>query len=330
MSNRIGVLITNLGTPDAPTARALRPYLAEFLSDTRVVEIPKPLWWLILHGIVLRLRPKRSAKLYQKIWTPAGSPLLINSKNIVTALQQQLSQESSQSLQVVLGMRYGKPSIQQALETLQKADCSKILVLPLFPQYSAATTASVFDAVAAVLKTWRVIPALQMLTHYYDCPAYITAIADSIRQHWQQHGEQQLLLFSFHGLPQRCINLGDPYQQQCQTTATLVAAQLQLPPEKWSVVFQSRFGRAQWLQPYCDITLKSLPTQGIKNVSVICPGFAVDCLETLEEINQLNRELFLQAGGEEFHYIPALNDSTAQINLLKTLIYTHPAEVLNF
>lgn len=319
MSDTIGVLVTNLGTPTAPTTAAVRTYLAEFLSDSRVVEIPRPLWWLILHGIVLRIRPKRSAALYQKIWTPEGSPLLVNSQKLVNALQQKFVIENNNSIKIVLGMRYGQPSIEQALQTLQQANCNKILVLPLFPQYSAATTASVFDAVAKVFRKWRALPELKMLTQYYKHPAYIAAIADSIQQHWQQHGQQHLL-FSFHGLPQRCVELGDPYQQQCLATAQLVVEQLQLPQEKYSVVFQSRFGRAQWLQPYCDKTLQAMPAQGIKNVSVICPGFAVDCLETLEEINQLNREIFLNAGGEIFHYIPALNDSAMQANLLKAII----------
>lgn len=320
MNKTVGVLITNLGTPAAPTAKALKRYLSEFLSDPRVVEIPRLLWLPILHGIILRMRPKHSAALYQKIWTPEGSPLLINSQNLVKALQQQLPPDT---FKIALGMRYGQPSIREALTHLQQANCEEIIVLPLFPQYSAATTASTFDAVAAVLKTWRVVPKLKILTHYFDHPAYITALAESVKQHWQQHGQQDQLLFSFHGLPQRCVELSDPYQQQCLMTARLVAEQLQLPQEKWSVVFQSRFGYAKWLQPYCAETLQNLPGKGIKNVSVICPGFAVDCLETLEEINQLNRNLFLKAGGEKFYYIPCLNDSTAHVGLLKEIIMTN-------
>jgi len=317
MKKPIGILITNLGTPDAPTTSALRRYLNEFLGDPRVVEIPRPLWWLILHGIVLRIRPKRSAALYQKIWTAEGSPLLLNSQNLVKALQQLLPAED---FKVVLGMRYGQPSIKEALSVLRQSGCERIIILPLFPQYSAATTASTFDAIADALKTWRVIPELKMITHYFANAFYISALVESIKQHWQLHGEQDLLLFSFHGLPQRCIDLGDPYQQQCLTTAQLVAEHLQLPQAKWSVVFQSRFGYAQWLKPYCADTLQTLPGKGIKSVSVICPGFAVDCLETLEEINQLNRELFLKAGGEKFFYIPALNDSVVQVDLLAEII----------
>ncbi len=319
MNDTLGVLITNLGTPAAPTAHALRKYLSEFLGDSRVVEIPQPIWWLILHGIILRVRPKRSAELYQKIWTLDGSPLLVNSQKLVNTVQAQLAKEQNQTIKVVLGMRYGQPSLSQALTELQKAGCGKILILPLFPQYAAATTASIFDAVAKIFKKWRVIPELKLLTQYHANPAYITAIAESVRQHWQQHGQQHLL-FSFHGLPQRCVDLGDPYQQQCLNTAQLITKQLELTQEQWSVVFQSRFGRAQWLQPYCDITLQKMPEKGIKNINVICPGFAVDCLETLEEINQLNRELFLKAGGKEFHYIPCLNASELQVNLIKHLI----------
>jgi ferrochelatase len=361
MNEKLGVLLCNLGTPAAPTTKAVRTYLAEFLSDPRVVEIPRWLWLPILHGIILRIRPKRSAALYQKIWTLKGSPLLVHSQNLVKALQQELHNLASTKtkndllrggagepsincaqqfiesrkrqdpappdfkdnklpIQITLGMRYGQPSIEQALTTLQQANCNKILVLPLFPQYSAATTASIFDAVANILKKWRTIPAIQTVTQYYNHPAYIAAIANSIQQHWQQQGQQQHLLFSYHGLPQRCVDLGDPYQQQCLSTAQLVAEQLELIPGHWSVVFQSRFGRAQWLQPYCDKTLQAMPAKGIKSVSVICPGFAVDCLETLEEINQLNRELFLQAGGKEFHYITCLNDSMAQVELLNDII----------
>lgn len=304
-----GILLTNLGTPSAPTAKAVRKYLAEFLWDPRVVEIPRPLWWLILHGVVLRIRPKKSAKLYQQIWTATGSPLLVNSQRLADKLQKQLGDK----FKVALGMRYGEPSIASALEQLRQHKVDRVVVLPLYPQYSAATTASTFDAIAAVLKKWRYVPELNFMQQYFDHPDYIAAIADSIRQ---QYKSDSHLLFSFHGLPKRCTDLGDPYQQQCQTTAQLVAAQLQLSSDKYSVVFQSRFGAAEWIKPYCDETLRNLPKQGIKNVTVVCPGFAVDCLETLEEIAQQNREIFLQAGGENFHYIPALNDSAAHVVML--------------
>lgn len=312
----IGILVTNLGTPASPTASALRKYLAEFLWDPRVVEIPRPLWWLILHGIVLRVRPKKSAQLYQKIWTPEGSPLLANSQKLVNQLNLQLTSLSTE-FKVVLGMRYGNPSIAAALAELKQHDVKQIIVLPLFPQYSAATTASTFDAITETVKNWRYIPSIKFISHYFDHASYIDAMAENIRA---QHNSKHHLLFSFHGLPKRCIELGDPYQQQCQTTAKLIAEKLQLPPEQYSVAFQSRFGYAEWLQPYCDETLRSLPKQGIKRISVVCPGFAVDCLETLEEIAQQNREIFLNAGGETFHYISALNDTDTHAEFLTQLI----------
>lgn len=308
-----GILLANLGTPSAPTRKAVRKYLAEFLWDPRVVEIPRPLWWFILHGIVLRVRPKKSAKLYQQIWTAEGSPLLVYSQRLAVALQRQLQDKAI----VVLGMRYGEPSIENALNQLHEQRVDRIIVLPLYPQYSATTTASIFDAVAAAFKKWRYLPKLDFIQQYFDQPDYIQAITDSI---CQQYNPEHHLIFSFHGLPQRCVELGDPYQQQCQKTAELIAANLQLSKANYSVVFQSRFGAAEWLKPYCDVTLRELPKKGIKQVSVVCPGFAVDCLETLEEIAQQNREIFLQAGGEEFTYIPALNDSVAQVDILKKLI----------
>jgi ferrochelatase len=316
----IGVLLTNLGTPDAPTASAVRRYLTEFLSDSRVVEIPQFLWRPILHGIVLRFRPQRSAKLYQKIWMSEGSPLLVHSQRLAQKIQQELNAKFNKPVTVVLGMRYGNPSIPQALAELQQKNIQQLLVLPLYPQYSAATVGSTFDAVANVIKKWRCVPDLQFISNYYDDANYIAAVGNSIRRHWQQHGQNSHLLFSFHGLPKRCIDLGDPYQQQCQITAKLIADNLQLPQENWSMAFQSRFGRAEWLQPYCDKTLRELPKQGRKNIAVICPGFAVDCLETLEEIAMQNREIFLQAGGKHFAYIPALNDSDDQIRVLLELI----------
>lgn len=308
-----GILLANLGTPSAPTHKAVRKYLAEFLWDPRVVEIPRPLWWFILHGIVLRVRPKKSAKLYQQIWTAEGSPLLVYSQRLVMALQKQLQDKAV----VVLGMRYGEPSIENALNQLHEQRVDRIIVLPLYPQYSATTTASIFDAVAAAFKKWRYLPKLDFVQQYFNQPDYIQAITDSI---CQQYNPEHHLIFSFHGLPQRCVELGDPYQQQCQKTAELIAANLQLSKANYSVVFQSRFGAAEWLKPYCDVTLRELPKQGTKRVSVVCPGFVVDCLETLEEIAQQNREIFLQAGGEEFAYIPALNDSVAQVDILKKLI----------
>lgn len=315
-TNNVGVLLCNVGTPDAPTPAAVRRYLAEFLSDKRVVEIPRLLWWPILHGIILRFRPKKSAALYQKIWTAAGSPLLTYSQQLATLLEQQLN------LPVALGMHYGHPSIQSALENLRTRHVAKLFILPLYPQYSATTTAATFDLVTNVLKQWRVIPEIRMLTDYADDPIYIDALAQSIRsaQTTSSH-----LLFSFHGIPKRNILKGDPYQQRCLLTAQRVAEALQLTPEHYHVSFQSRLGRAEWLQPYTDKTLAALPTLGIKQLQVICPGFAVDCLETLEEIAIQGKKQFLTAGGMEFHYIPALNTCPGQLAVLKNLISKHIA-----
>lgn len=319
----IGILLTNLGTPDAPTAKALRRYLREFLSDPRVVEIPRLLWWIILNLLVLPLRPRRSAKIYQKIWTAEGSPLLSHMQNLADKLNHALIDNFSQPVKLAVGMRYGKPSIAAALKELHQANAQRILVLPLYPQYAAATTGSTFDAISAVLTTWRWVPELHMVNQYADFDAYIKAISNSINNHWQASGKHNHLLFSFHGIPKRSLELGDPYYCYCQKTARLVAEQLGLNSADWTLVFQSRFGRAEWLQPYCDKTLREMPSKGITEVDVICPGFAVDCLETLEEIAIQNRELFLQAGGKAFNYIPALNASDAQVQMLSALIQRH-------
>ena len=315
-----GILLTNLGTPDAPTTPALRRYLAEFLSDPRITEMPRWLWWLILHGIILRVRPSRSAKNYAKIWTEAGSPLFSISKQQQQDLQRALSEKLDSPVMVALGMRYGQPSIAAGLDELRQANAQRIIVLPLYPQYSSSTTGSTFDAIGECLKTWRWIPDLQFISHYHDNAGYIKALADSIQQHWAQHGQPQQLLFSFHGIPQRFFDAGDPYFCECHKTARLVADALQLTDEQWQVVFQSRFGREPWLQPYTDEILKQLPQQGVKHVNVICPGFSADCLETLEEIEQENREYFLQAGGEQYSYIPALNAQPLHIEALTNLV----------
>ena len=324
----IGVLLVNLGTPQKPTKRSVRKYLAEFLSDPRVVEIPRPIWWLILHGFILRTRPKQSAKAYQKIWTDAGSPLLINSQHISEQLQQTLSEKS---VQVVLAMRYGEPSLQSGLHTLKNAGVEHIIVLPLYPQYSVSTTASVFDLLTDELKTWRAIPKLTFINDYHKQPDYINAIVSQIKQHWQNHGRAEKLLFSFHGLPQQMVDKGDPYYEQCQGTVKLVVEQLELPEKEWILCFQSRLGKAAWLQPYTDKTLEKLGKTGCQSVDVICPGFSADCLETLEEINMLNREHFLDAGGQKFSYIPALNSSPQHINALRSIIEQHmPVQTPDF
>ena len=317
----LGVLLTNLGSPEAPTAAAVRRYLAEFLWDPRVVEIPRPLWWLILHGVVLRTRPKRSAHAYQRVWGDEGSPLVAISRRQAAALQPLLEQRCQGPVHVALGMRYGQPSIAAALRQLRDAGARRIVVLPLYPQHSGATTATAFDAVADVLKGWRWMPSLRFIGHYHDDPAYIAALAASIQENWSQHGRAERLLFSFHGMPKRTLLLGDPYHCQCQKTARLVAERLQLAEGQWQLTFQSRFGRAEWLQPYTDKTLQAWAKSGVKQVDVVCPGFAADCLETLEEIAMQNKEDFLAAGGERLHYIPALNERADHLAALADLVF---------
>ncbi len=315
-----GVLLTNLGTPEAPTASALRAYLKEFLWDPRVVEQPRWLWWLVLHGAILNIRPARSAKSYQTVWTDDGSPLLAIGKKQCAALKRALHEKAGDSVHVELAMRYGNPSIKTGLETLREKNCRTIIILPLYPQYSATTTASIFDAVADVLKTWRRVPALHMVDAYHQHPAYIAALADSVRAHWQQHGQSERLLMSFHGIPERYFKAGDPYPCHCRKTASLLRKTLGLDEDKAAISFQSRFGREPWIQPYTDATLKAWGKEGVKSVDVICPGFAADCLETLEEVGCENRDYFLNSGGEQYRYIPALNDSEAHIRALSQIV----------
>jgi ferrochelatase len=318
-----GILLVNLGTPDAPTPHALRRYLDEFLSDPRVTEMPRWLWWLILHGIILRVRPRRSAKNYAKIWTEKGSPLFAISQAQQQALQKVIQQHTNSPIHIALGMRYGQPSIEKALDELRQVHIQRLLILPLYPQYASSTTASVFDAVSDVLKKWRWLPDIRFISHYHDHPDYINALAQCIQRHWQQHGQPDKLLFSFHGIPKRFFTAGDPYHCECHKTARLVAEKLALMQSNWQVVFQSRFGKEEWLKPYTDHTLEALAQAGTKHVDVICPGFSADCLETLEEIDQENRHLFLNAGGKVFHYIPALNDDEMHIQALLSLIMQH-------
>lgn len=318
-SPKVGVLITNLGTPDAPETGALRRYLAEFLSDPRVVEFPRLLWWCVLNFVILRIRPSRSAKAYKKVWTEQGSPLAVYTQAQCLALKEKLQTRYGKDLHVEFAMRYGNPSIAKTLEKLCAKGVTRLFLLPLYPQYSATTTASTFDALAADFKTRRWLPELRFLNTYHDHPAYIEALATSIREHWEQHGRAQQLLFSYHGIPLRYLHAGDPYHCYCHVTSRLVAEKLGLNTDEYQIVFQSRFGREPWLQPYADATLSALPKQGIKSVEVVCPGFAADCLETIEEINMENRQYFLEAGGESFYYIPALNTHTAHIHALETL-----------
>lgn len=315
-----GVLLVNLGTPDAPTLAALRRYLAEFLSDPRVVEAPRWLWKLILHGFILRVRPSRSARAYSAIWTPEGSPLLVNSIKQLKEVAAVLQKAHGDNLVFALGMRYGNPSIARALRDLHGKGIERLLVLPLYPQYSATTTGSTFDALSAELGSWRRVPALQFVDGYCDFQPYIEAMAAQLRRHFAKQGRPQKLLLSFHGIPVEYAVKGDPYPEQCRSTAQRLARALQLAESEWQLVFQSRFGPRQWLQPYADLTLQGLPGQGIKHVAVFCPGFAADCLETLEEMSIVNRRLFLEAGGERFDYIPALNAESEHIRALAELI----------
>lgn len=317
---KIGVLLCNLGTPEQPTASAVRRYLAEFLSDPRVVEIPPLLWQVILHGIILRVRPRRSAEAYAKVWRDDGSPLLAITLQQAAAIRREFDEQLPERIAVAVGMRYGNPSIASALHELRAANVRKILVVPLYPQYAAATTASVFDAVTAELRRWRWVPALRMIDEYHQDPGYIHALADSLDDHWRAHGRAEHLLMSFHGTPQRSLLAGDPYHCQVHATARLLAEHRALGRDDFSVCFQSRFGRAQWLQPYTEQTLQALAGRGIKTVDVICPGFAADCLETLEEIALQYAEVFRAAGGESLRYVPALNDRPAHIDSLVRLI----------
>lgn len=316
-SGSIGVLVVNLGSPDAPTRSAVRKYLAEFLGDPRVVEIPKPVWWLILHGLVLNTRPSKSAHAYQQIWTEDGSPLIAISQRLCDRLSDRFD---SDQVHIEMAMRYGSPSIKDALTRLDVVGIDRLLVLPMYPQYSGSTTGAVFDEVARVLSGWRWVPELRMINAYHDHSVYIDSLAQSIQDYWAHHDRGQQLIMSYHGLPRRFLLQGDPYFCQCHKTSRLLADKLGLAEDQWQVVFQSRFGRAEWLQPYCDKTLQALPSQAIKKVDVVCPGFSVDCLETLEEISLQNRDLFLAAGGESLNYIPCLNDGQLHVDLVSTMI----------
>lgn len=310
------ILLTNLGTPDAPTVTAVRRYLREFLSDKRVVEIPALFWQPILNCFILPFRPKATAQNYQSIWWDEGSPLKVITEKQAAALQALLKDDN---VIVDYAMRYGNPSIESALCRLREQGVEEIHVLPLYPQFSAATTTSTLDKIYQVLAKWKSIPSLSFQNHYAEHPAYIRALCHQIEAHWLEHGRADLLLMSFHGLPQKTVDAGDPYQDLCYRTARLVAQSLGLKEDAYLVTFQSRFGPATWLQPYTDKTLESLPLQGIKKIDVICPGFAADCLETLEEMAMENRAIFENAGGEVYRYIPALNDSPLHIEMMATL-----------
>ena len=312
----VGLLVTNLGTPDAPTPKALRRYLREFLLDRRVIELPRPIWWTILHLFVLTTRPRKSAALYQLVWTEEGSPLLAITRRQATGIAARLSTESQTPIEVAVGMRYGNPSIASALRSLSERGCRKILVLPLYPQYAAATTGSTWDAIAQELSSWRFVPELRFVSTYHDELEYVAALAASVREVWGGDGPAEKLVFSFHGIPQRYFDAGDPYFCFCQKTARLTAEALGLERRRWEVTFQSRFGREEWIKPYTDVTLKAMARSGVRSVDVVCPGFSADCLETLEEIDGQNREFFLHDGGEPFRYVPALNDRPDHLDFL--------------
>jgi ferrochelatase len=325
-TGRTVVLLVNLGTPEAPTARAVRRYLRQFLSDPRVVEIPRLVWWPILYGLVLTLRPRRSAAKYATIWTPQGSPLKLYSEQQALLLRGYLG-DRGLDVDVRLAMRYGEPSIASVLADLRGAQAERILVVPLYPQYSGSTTASVFDAVGAVLARTRNVPELRTIRHFHDDPGYIEVLKNSVLAHWGKHGrapdEGGKLVMSFHGVPRRALELGDPYHCECQKTARLLAEALGLAKDEYLVTFQSRFGRAEWLQPYTAQTLAALARQGTARVDVICPGFVADCLETLEEIALEGKQTFLSAGGKRFHYIACPNDRPDFIRALTDLAARH-------
>lgn len=317
LQSKLGVLMVNLGTPDAPTSKAVKRYLAEFLSDRRVVDTSPLLWWPLLHGVILPIRSPRVAKLYQSVWMEEGSPLLVYSRRQQKALAARMP-----DIPVELGMSYGSPNLADAIDKLLAQGVTKLVVLPLYPQYSCSTSAAVWDAVARILKGYRRLPSISFIRDYADHPAYISALKQSVEHAFEQHGTPDRLILSFHGIPKRYVHLGDDYSQRCEDTSSALreALGLSLPAEQIMMTYQSRFGREPWLTPYTDETLKSLPAQGVEHIQIICPGFSADCLETLEEIKEQNREIFMHAGGKKFEYIPALNDDSVHIDLLEQLV----------
>lgn len=318
--SQAGVLLINLGTPDAPTRPAVRAYLKEFLSDPRVVEIPRVLWWPILHLFILTTRPKASAARYEQVWTREGSPLKVHTERQTLLLQGYLGDRLRTPLSIDYAMRYGSPSIPDKLEALKARGCDRILLVPLYPQYSASTTATAIDAAFGSLARARDQPEIRTVRHFHDDPGYIAALEHSVREHWQKHGRAEVLVMSFHGVPRRTLELGDPYHCECRKTGRLLAEALGLAPEQYRVTFQSRFGRAEWLKPYTATTLEELGAQRTPSLDVICPGFVGDCLETLEEIAIEGKGLFIAAGGGEFRYIPCLNERHEWIAALTDLV----------
>ena len=323
--SRIGILLINLGTPAAPTAAALRPYLKEFLSDRRVVELPRLLWWPILNGIILNTRPAKSAEKYASIWQAGGSPLKTHTENLARLLQAELATRTPVPLVVDYAMRYGQPSVETVLNAMRAKGCDRLLVLPLYPQYAASSAGTALDAVYRTLLQTRAMPDIRTLRHYQDHPGYIAALKQSVESHWAEHGRADVLLMSFHGVPKRSLELGDPYHCECLKTGRLLAESLGLAPEQYRVTFQSRFGKAEWLKPYTAETLEELGRKKTGRLDVICPGFAADCLETLEEIAMEGKTTFLNAGGGEFRYIPALNTRPTWVTALADLAISHLA-----
>jgi protoporphyrin/coproporphyrin ferrochelatase len=319
-TERIGILLINSGTPAAPEPAAVRAFLARFLADPRVVELPRVLWLPLLYGVILPWRPARVARKYRRIWSESGSPLRELTLRLRSELAAVLAQRMLAPLQVEVGMLYSAPEVGAALERLRQGGAQRLLVLPLFPQYCGATSGAAFDQVSAALQRLRWLPDLQLIADYHDHPGYIEALRASVVEHWQVHGRTSHLLISFHGIPERYGRERDPYAQRCHTSARLLADELLLQEGEWSVSFQSRFGPAQWLKPYTQAVLAALPARSVREVTVVCPGFAVDCLETLEEIAIENRELFMRAGGERFEYVPALNAGAAHAHCLGDLI----------
>ncbi len=311
-----GVLLVNLGTPDEPTSSAVRRYLREFLSDPRVVQVPRLAWWPILYLFILPFRPAKSARKYRTIWTKDGSPLRVYLGRQAQLLRGYLGERLKQTIPVVGGMRYGKPSIADALAELREKGCGRVLVLPLYPQYAGSTTGSTEDALAKALRRWRPAPEVRLVRDFHDHRAYAKAIAKSVNEYWMKHGRPDRLLMSFHGLPRAQVERGDPYERQCRESGRLISAELGWMDQRTLLTFQSRFGAAEWLQPYTAATLEKLGREGVGRVDVICPGFGADCLETLEEIAQEGRDTFLGAGGKEFHYIPTTNDIPAWMTAL--------------
>ncbi len=320
---RIGILLINSGTPQEANARAVRAFLARFLADRRVVDLPRALWLPLLYGVILPFRPRRVARKYRLIWSAAGSPLRELTERLRAEVSACLAQRMLAPFAVEAGMLYSAPEIRAALERLRAGGAQRLLVLPLFPQYCGATSGAAYDRVSGELRRWRAVPELQFIADYHDHPRYIDALRASVTEHWQAHGRTAHLLISFHGIPERYVAQGDPYFNRCQTSARLLADELLLRDGEWSVSFQSRFGPAGWLKPYTRAVLTGLPARGLREVTVVCPGFAVDCLETLEEIDIENRAAFLRAGGERYEYVPALNARTTHAQCLAELIAQH-------